>query len=92
MKLVLDLLNTLNSLCVVLGVDFQQTVRDVQLTLDDSSTKNISVDTVERLSTAISNFKAVKIQRLQKVSVVVKNVLPVVVQIILPSLCFSFKI
>lgn len=77
---------------MVLGVDFQQTVRDVQLTLDDSSTKNISVDTVERLSTAISNFKAVKIERLQKVSVVVKNVLPVVVQIILPSLCFSFKI
>ncbi|KAK1358100.1 hypothetical protein POM88_051356 [Heracleum sosnowskyi] len=66
LKLVLDLLNGLNSLCVVLGLDFQQTVRDVQLTLDDSNTKNISVDTVERLSSAISNFKAVKIQRLQK--------------------------
>ncbi|KAL8091867.1 65-kDa microtubule-associated protein 3-like isoform X2 [Apium graveolens] len=66
LKLVLDLLNTLNSLCVVLGVDFQQTVRDVQLTLDDSSSKNYSVDTVERLSTAVSNFKEVKIQRLQK--------------------------
>ncbi|KAK1380428.1 hypothetical protein POM88_027172 [Heracleum sosnowskyi] len=47
-------------------VEKEKTVRDVQLTLDDSSTKNISVDTVERLSSAISNFKAVRIQRLQK--------------------------
>lgn len=60
---------------MVLGVDFQQTVKDAQLTLEASSTKYINVDTVERLSTAISNFKAVKIQRLQKVSVVVKTVL-----------------
>ncbi|XP_017245105.2 65-kDa microtubule-associated protein 3 isoform X2 [Daucus carota subsp. sativus] len=66
LKLVLDLLNSLNSLCLVLGLDFQQTVKDVQITLDDSSTRNINVDTVERLSTAISDFRGVKIQRMQK--------------------------
>lgn len=92
LKLVLDLLNSLNSLCLVLGLDFQQTVKDVQITLDDSSTRNINVDTVERLSTAISDFRGVKIQRMQKVSVVVKNVVLVIVQIILLYLFFSFKI
>lgn len=70
LKLVLENLNTLNSLCLVLGVDFRHTIREIQPTLDDSnSTKNIHADTIERLSAAISGFKEVKIQRMLKVSI-----------------------
>ena len=64
-------MNTLNSLCAVLGMDFKQTIREINPTLDDSnSTNNISTDTIERLSTVISSLREVKIQRMQKVSVV----------------------
>ena len=66
----LDHLNTLNSLCVVLGVDFQQTIKEIHPTLDDSiGTKNISIETMERLSAAIQKLHEVKIQRLQQVRV-----------------------
>lgn len=65
----LDHLNTLNSLCLVLGMDFKHTVNDVDPTLDNSSsTKNVSADTIERLYAAISRLNDVKIQRMQKVS------------------------
>lgn len=51
-------------------MDFRHTIREIQPTLDDSnSTKNIHSDTIERLSAAISSFKEVKIQRMQRVSV-----------------------
>ncbi|CAL5397983.1 unnamed protein product [Camellia sinensis] len=68
LKRVLDHLNTLNSLCVVLGVDFRQTVSEIHPSLDDSiGTKNVSTKTMERLSTTIQRLLQVKIQRLQQV-------------------------
>lgn len=67
LKQVLDNLNMLNSLCVVLGMDFKEQIRDIHPTLDESKgTKNISDDTIQRLSIAIHNLKESKIQRLQK--------------------------
>ncbi|KAJ4959013.1 hypothetical protein NE237_026124 [Protea cynaroides] len=67
LKQVLDLLNTLNSLCIVLGMDFKDTVNDVHPSLDDSEgTKNISDDTIERLAAAIQTLRKVKIERMQK--------------------------
>ncbi|GMP61794.1 hypothetical protein CsSME_00024120 [Camellia sinensis var. sinensis] len=67
LKQVLDHLNTLNSLCVVLGVDFRQTVSEIHPSLDDSiGTKNVSTKTMERLSTTIQRLLQVKIQRLQQ--------------------------
>lgn len=67
-KQVLDQLNTLNSLCMVLGMDFKLTVHEIHPTLDDAySTKSISADTIEILSLTISRLKDVKIQRMQRV-------------------------
>ncbi|XP_052186489.1 65-kDa microtubule-associated protein 3-like [Diospyros lotus] len=68
LKHVLDLLNTLNSQCLVLGMDFKQTVNEVHPSLgnDSEGSKNISNDTIERLSTAIQRFREVKIQRMQR--------------------------
>ncbi|KAA8533822.1 hypothetical protein F0562_031339 [Nyssa sinensis] len=64
---VLDQLNTLNSLCLVLGMDFKQTVSEVHPSLGDSEAmKNISNDTIERLATAIQRLRGVKIQRMQR--------------------------
>ncbi|KAK2994287.1 hypothetical protein RJ640_024010 [Escallonia rubra] len=67
LKQVLDHLNTLNSLCVVLGMDFKHAIREIQPTLDDSSsTKNISSNTIGKLSAAISSLREVKIQRMER--------------------------
>ncbi|CAK9161044.1 unnamed protein product [Ilex paraguariensis] len=64
---VLDHLNTLNSLCLVLGVDFQQTVNEVHSSLSKSEgTKNICNDTIEQLAATIQRLQEVKIQRMQQ--------------------------
>ena len=68
LKQVLDHLNKINSLCLVLGLDFKQTVSEIHPTLDDSfGAKNISLDTIENLSMVIRQLKELKIQRMQKV-------------------------
>ncbi|KAK3036137.1 hypothetical protein RJ639_031718 [Escallonia herrerae] len=67
LKQVLDHLNTLNSLCVALGMDFKHAIREIQPTLDDSSsTKNISSNAIGKLSAAISSLREVKIQRMER--------------------------
>lgn len=65
----LDLLNTLNSLCLVLGIDFKQTVTEVHPSLgnDSEGTKNMSNETIERLTIAIQRLREVKLQRMQRV-------------------------
>lgn len=66
----LDNLNTLSSLCTVLGIDFKDQIQNIHLTLDGSNgTKNISDDAMERLSIAIQNLRESKIERLQKVNI-----------------------
>ncbi|XP_052211040.1 65-kDa microtubule-associated protein 3-like [Diospyros lotus] len=67
LKQVLHDLNILDSLCMVLGVDFKQTITEIHPSLDDSvSTKNVSLKTMEKLSTTIQRLHAVKKQRLQQ--------------------------
>ncbi|KAK6918508.1 hypothetical protein RJ641_016930, partial [Dillenia turbinata] len=67
LKLVLDHLKTLNSLCLVLGLNFKQKVAEVHPSLDESSgSKNLSTDTIERLATAIQSLREMKIERMQK--------------------------
>ena len=68
LKQVLEHLNVLNSLCLVLGVDFKQTVIEVHPSLEENEgSKNISNDTIERLASAIQRLRELKIQRMQKV-------------------------
>lgn len=68
MKQVQDHLNTLNSLCSVLGMDFKLTVNEVHPSFGDSEgSMSISNDTIEQLTIAIQKLREVKIQRMQKV-------------------------
>ncbi|GAB2271558.1 hypothetical protein Dimus_006391 [Dionaea muscipula] len=67
LKQVLDHLKTLSSLCSVLGMDFKDKVCKIHPNLNDSKgTRNISDDTIGKLSSTIQSLKEVKIQRLQK--------------------------
>lgn len=72
LKQVLDHVNTLKSLCLVLGMDFKHAVSEVHPSLDHSEgAKNISNDTVERFIAVIKRLREAKIQRMQKVSFLV---------------------
>ena len=66
---VFDLLNTLDLLCLVLGIDFKQTVNEIHPSLgnDSKGTKNISNDTIDQLGTAIQQLRELKLQRMQRV-------------------------
>ncbi|XP_077248895.1 65-kDa microtubule-associated protein 3-like [Tasmannia lanceolata] len=64
---VLEHLNTLNCLCLVLGMDFKHTIGEVHSSLDGSEeSKNITNETIERLAATIKSLREVKIQRMQK--------------------------
>ncbi|KAF3433106.1 hypothetical protein FNV43_RR24208 [Rhamnella rubrinervis] len=67
LKQVQDHLYTLNSICLVLGVDFKQTVSEVHPSLGDSEgSKNISNEIIEQLAAAIQKLREVKLQRMQR--------------------------
>lgn len=53
----------------MLGVDFKQTVTEVHPSLGDDSegTRNMSNETIERLTTTIQRLREVKLQRMQRV-------------------------
>ncbi|KAL8542709.1 hypothetical protein ACS0TY_003547 [Phlomoides rotata] len=62
-----DLLNVLNGLCMVLGMDFKSSVCGVHPSFNDSSgNMNISADVIQHLSAEICTLKNVKLQRMQK--------------------------
>jgi hypothetical protein len=62
-------LNTLHSLCEVLGVDFKQTVHEVHPSLGETDgSKNLSNSTIESLASAVNRLRELKVQRMQKVS------------------------
>ncbi|XAR54129.1 hypothetical protein NMG60_11029139 [Bertholletia excelsa] len=66
-KKMLNDLNTLKTLCTVLGVDFKQTINEIHPSLDDSTaTKDASTKTMEMLHIAIQRLQEIKIQRLQQ--------------------------
>ncbi|KAG8653658.1 hypothetical protein MANES_05G044843v8 [Manihot esculenta] len=60
-------LDTLSSLCEVLGMDFKNTIHEIHPTLDDSKrAKDVTSYTIERLTTVIQSVRDVKIQRMQR--------------------------
>ncbi|XP_065876155.1 65-kDa microtubule-associated protein 3 [Euphorbia lathyris] len=68
LKQVQEHLNTLNSLCSVLGMDFKHTVSELNPGLfDNEGSRNISIDTVQKLSSAILKLREIKLQRMQKI-------------------------
>ncbi|CAI9092095.1 OLC1v1027250C1 [Oldenlandia corymbosa var. corymbosa] len=67
LKKVLDHLNTLHSLCLVLGLDFKQTVVEVHPSLGESEgSQDISDTTIEQLAAAIQRLRETKLQRMQR--------------------------
>ncbi|PON48364.1 Microtubule-associated protein, MAP65/Ase1/PRC [Parasponia andersonii] len=63
-----DQLSTLNSLCLVLGVDFKNTVDEIHPTLNSSKgVKDISNNTIKSLTGAILRLRQVKVKRWEKV-------------------------
>lgn len=66
-KMTLDHLNSLNSLCIVLGLNFKKVVSRIHPSLDEAeSSKNISNSTLEKLRTAIQQLRELKLQRMQQ--------------------------
>ncbi|XP_062217988.1 65-kDa microtubule-associated protein 3-like isoform X1 [Phragmites australis] len=67
LKQVMEHLNTLQSLCEVLGIEFKQTVFEVHPSLDETEgSKNLSNSTIERLASAVNRLREMKVQRMQK--------------------------
>ncbi|XP_023755578.1 65-kDa microtubule-associated protein 3 [Lactuca sativa] len=67
-KQVVDHMSTLNSLCVVLGMDFNQTIQEIHPGLSESEgTKSISDDVIRRLAVVIERLHEVKIERMQRI-------------------------
>ncbi|XP_057805029.1 65-kDa microtubule-associated protein 2-like [Salvia miltiorrhiza] len=62
----LHLLNIVNAMCLVLGMDFKSTICSVHPSLDNAcERKSISADTIQGLSAMICTLKNVKLQRMQ---------------------------
>ncbi|OMO98059.1 Microtubule-associated protein, MAP65/Ase1/PRC1 [Corchorus olitorius] len=67
LKQVHDHLNTLNSLCLVMGMDFKLTVTAIHPSLGDSEVpRSISDNTIQQLAIVIKKLREVKIQRMQR--------------------------
>lgn len=70
LKQVQEHLYTLNSLCLVLGLDFKQTINGIHPSLLESEgPKSVSNDTIQQLAIAIEELREVKLQRMQKVKI-----------------------
>lgn len=68
LKKVQEHLYTLNSLCLVLGFDFNQTVNRIHPSLGDlDGPKSVSNETIQQLAAAAQELREVKLQRMQKV-------------------------
>ncbi|KAL7108477.1 hypothetical protein ACP275_06G114800 [Erythranthe tilingii] len=66
LKLVLDGLNFLYSLCVVLGFDSKKMASEIHPSLDETEgSKSISNSTIDQLGTVIRKLRELKLQRMQ---------------------------
>ncbi|KAK4849053.1 hypothetical protein QYF36_020281 [Acer negundo] len=76
LKQVVDQLSKLNSLCLVLGVDFKETICKIHPALDNSKApKDVSNSTIEKLANKIRGLQEVKMQRMQKLQYLASSLL-----------------
>ncbi|KAI3817929.1 hypothetical protein L1987_11729 [Smallanthus sonchifolius] len=76
LKKVLDHMNALNSLCLVLGMDFNQTVHEINPgSAETEGTKSISNDAIGRLAADIERLHDVKIERMQRLQNLARSLL-----------------
>ncbi|XP_037492238.1 65-kDa microtubule-associated protein 3 isoform X2 [Jatropha curcas] len=67
LKQIQEHLDTLNSLCLVLGMDYKLTISEIHPSFGDSEgSRLISNDSIQKLATAIHKLREIKIQRMQK--------------------------
>ncbi|PRQ57651.1 putative microtubule-associated protein, MAP65/Ase1/PRC1 [Rosa chinensis] len=67
LKLIMDHMSMLNSLCLVLGMDFKHTIHEIHPTLDDlNGEKDVTNSTIEGLANSVQILREVKIQRWQR--------------------------
>lgn len=61
-------MTTLNLLCLILGVDFKNTICEIHPTLNDSkAVKDINNNTINSLTGAVERLREVKMKRWEKV-------------------------
>ncbi|XP_047328879.1 65-kDa microtubule-associated protein 3-like [Impatiens glandulifera] len=72
-----DLLNSLNSLCVVIGADFNLTAVEIDPSFGDADKggRNISDEAIGRLTAAIHLIREIKIQRMQQIQELATTIL-----------------
>ncbi|CAK7347925.1 unnamed protein product [Dovyalis caffra] len=67
LKQIVDHVNGVKSLCGVLCMDFKKTIHDIHPSLDDTQgVKDMTDDTIKKLTDGIQRLREVKIQRTQK--------------------------
>ncbi|WCJ22848.1 microtubule-associated protein 65-4 [Euphorbia peplus] len=67
LRKVIGLVDDLNSLCLVLGLEFHDLIQKIHPTFDETSSFNqLSDDTIMILHTTIESLRDVKIQRMQR--------------------------
>ncbi|XP_076930185.1 65-kDa microtubule-associated protein 3-like [Bidens hawaiensis] len=75
-KKVLDHMKALNSLCVVLGMDFNQTVHEINPRLAETEgTQSLSNDAIGSLAAAIHKLHEVKRERMQRLQNIARSLL-----------------
>lgn len=68
MKLVHNHMRTLDSLCLVLGMDSKPIAIEVHPTLGDfEGPTDMTINTIEQLAAMIGKLREIKLQRMQKV-------------------------
>ncbi|KAF3439975.1 hypothetical protein FNV43_RR18253 [Rhamnella rubrinervis] len=76
LKQVFDYLSTLNSLCLVLDVNFKRTICEIHPSLDDSKgAKDTSNDTIESLADVVLRLTEIKSQRWRKLQTLATSLL-----------------
>ncbi|CAH8353961.1 unnamed protein product [Eruca vesicaria subsp. sativa] len=76
MKQIQDHLRTLESLCSVLGLDFQETVTKIHPSLIESEgSRSISNETLDKLASSVNQWHETKIQRMQELQDLVTTML-----------------
>ncbi|XP_045796022.1 65-kDa microtubule-associated protein 3-like [Trifolium pratense] len=66
LKQVSDLLDTLSSLCSVLGLDVKDKISEICPTMTSAVTKDVSDNTLKSLTSEVMSLREVKMQRMQK--------------------------
>ncbi|CAM8994248.1 unnamed protein product [Rhodiola kirilowii] len=76
LKLVTGYLHTLNLLCTVLGIDYEEKISEMHIgTHDSDGVKGIHSDTIDKLSASIQSLHALRTQRMRRLQEIAAAIL-----------------